>query len=177
MFKKIILISSLTISLFASSVILETNQGDIQLDLLDKEAPYATYNFKALVNSGYYNGVKFHRIIPGFMIQGGDPTATGRGGESIWKKPFPDEVKNRKESFNRIGVLAMANSGPNTNGSQFFITVKKTPWLTGKHTIFGYVHDQKSMNVVYSIVSQKRNSQNRPIEDQYIKKAYIKNNN
>jgi peptidylprolyl isomerase len=110
------------------------------------------------------------------MIQGGDPTGTGRGGESIWGKAFKDEFTT-KAQFNRVGVLAMANAGPNTNGSQFFITTVKTPFLNGRHTIFGYVKDEKSMQVVKKLENVKTSGSyggDRPLDEQKIIKAYIK---
>jgi peptidylprolyl isomerase len=116
----------------------ETTQGKFTVQLLPHAAPKTCENFLGLVKQGYYDETTFHRIIPGFMIQGGDPTGTGRGGQSIWKKPFEDEI-SPKLTFNEPGILAMANAGPGTNGSQFFITVNPTPWLNGKHTIFGIV--------------------------------------
>jgi len=122
----------LSLNLFASDnprVILETTQGNIELELYPDVAPLAVENFTTHVKNGYYNGIAFHRIINNFMIQGGDPTESGRGGESIWKKPFKDEFKGK--TFNKKGILAMANAGPSTNGSQFFITTAKTPWLNG----------------------------------------------
>ena len=93
----------------------------------------------ALAHAGYYDGTVFHRIIRDFMIQGGDPTATGRGGESIYGGKFEDEI-SRNLKHTGAGILSMANSGPNTNGSQFFVTLKSTPWLDGKHTIFGRIY-------------------------------------
>ena len=95
-------------------------------------------NFTTHIANGYYNGVEFHRIIPGFVIQGGDPTGTGAGGESIWGHPFRNEIDPNLR-YDRRGVVGMANRGPDTNGSQFFITLAPTPWLDGKHTIFGEV--------------------------------------
>ncbi len=120
------------------TVLLQTTQGDITLELYEDVAPLAVENFTTLVKNGYYNGLTFHRIIKNFMVQGGDPTGTGAGGESIWKKPFKDEFKSGVV-FNQSGILAMANAGPRTNGSQFFITTAPTPWLNGYHTIFGKV--------------------------------------
>ena len=114
-------------------VVLETTQGEITLELFPKIAPLAVENFITHVKNGYYDGIIFHRIIKGFMIQGGDPTGTGRGGESIWKKPFRDEFAPNV-TFNKKGILAMANAGRSTNGSQFFITVAPTQWLNGNHT-------------------------------------------
>ncbi|MCX5709010.1 MAG: peptidylprolyl isomerase, partial [Candidatus Omnitrophica bacterium] len=105
----------------AKNVILETNAGKIEIKLFPDVAPKACENFTKLVGKGYYNGIIFHRVIKDFMIQGGDPTGTGRGGESIWGKPFEDEFKS-DVTFDRPGILAMANAGPKTNGSQFFIT-------------------------------------------------------
>ncbi len=155
-------------------VILETTQGKIELILYPAIAPLAVENFTTHVKNGYYNGIAFHRIIKGFMIQGGDPTESGRGGSSIWKKPFKDEYKNK--TFNKAGILAMANAGPHTNGSQFFITTAKTPWLNGRHTIFGEA-TQSSMLVVKkldNIATQGRRAGDRPLVRQEIIKAYIK---
>src|SRR4051812_24519388 len=102
-------------------VVLETTQGNIELELMPDVAPKATENFTKLAEKGYYNGIVFHRVIKEFMVQGGDPTGTGSGGESIWGKEFEDEI-NIDVKFNKPGILAMANAGRNTNGSQFFIT-------------------------------------------------------
>ncbi|HXV19293.1 MAG TPA: peptidylprolyl isomerase, partial [Candidatus Omnitrophota bacterium] len=102
-------------------VVLETNQGNVEIQLLPQVAPKACENFTKLAEKGYYNGLIFHRVIREFMIQGGDPTGTGRGGESIWGKEFEDET-DPDVKFNKPGILAMANAGRNTNGSQFFIT-------------------------------------------------------
>lgn len=153
-------------------VILETNVGKIELKLYPEVAPLAVENFTTHVKNGYYNGLIFHRVIKGFMIQGGDPTGTGRGGESIWGKPFKDEFANNVV-FDKPFLLAMANHGPSTNGSQFFITTAPTGWLNGKHTIFGEV--VKGQEIVQKIenVSVSRGA-NRPLFDQVIKKAYIK---
>jgi len=131
-------------------VVLHTNKGDITLKLFPDVAPKAVENFTTHVKNGYYNGLIFHRVIKYFMIQGGDPTGTGRGGESIWGAPFEDEFAPNVV-FDRKGILAMANSGPRTNGSQFFITTVPTPHLNGRHTIFGQVADNKSMKVVHTI--------------------------
>ena len=119
-------------------VVLETTQGDIELQLYPDAAPKTCENFVGLVEKGYYDGIIFHRIIKDFMIQGGDPTGTGRGGESLWGGKFEDEVTPDLQ-FNRKGLLAMANSGPGTNGSQFFITHAPQSHLNGKHTVFGKV--------------------------------------
>jgi len=152
-------------------VILETTQGKITLELFPKVAPLAVENFTTHVKNGYYNGLVFHRIIKGFMIQGGDPTGTGSGGESIWKKPFDDEF-SPNVVFNRKGILAMANAGPATNGSQFFITVAPTQWLNGRHTIFGEVKSGYD-NVRKLEMVEVTPRGNRPLEDQKIIKAYL----
>ncbi|GAA6058986.1 hypothetical protein JCM10212_001696 [Sporobolomyces blumeae] len=116
-----------------------TNYGDLNLELHSDRAPRTCYNFLKLAHDGKYQNVKFHRSIPGFMLQGGDPTGTGRGGESIWGKPFEDEYNVRNAfKHDQRGTLSMANSGPNTNGSQFFLTYREQcPHLDGKHTVFG----------------------------------------
>ncbi|PHS38889.1 MAG: peptidylprolyl isomerase [Sulfurovum sp.] len=153
-------------------VVLETNVGKIEIQLFPKVAPLAVENFSTHVKNGYYNGLTFHRVIKGFMIQGGDPKGTGTGGKSIWGKPFKDEFANNVV-FDKPYLLAMANSGPKTNGSQFFITCAPVGWLNGKHTIFGEVI--KGQDVVRKIenVSVDRNS-NMPVFKQVIKKAYMK---
>ena len=176
--KKILLalLLILNLSLFAKEaphVVLETTQGNIELVLYPEVAPLAVENFTTHIKDGYYNGIAFHRIIRNFMIQGGDPTESGRGGESIWKKPFKDEFKNK--TFNKPGILAMANAGPGTNGSQFFITTAKTPWLNGHHTIFGEVVDKKSMQTLAKLNDVATSGRgDRPLERQEIIKAYIK---
>lgn len=152
-------------------VVLETTQGKITLELFPKVAPLAVENFITHVKNGYYDGLVFHRIIKGFMIQGGDPTGTGRGGESIWNKPFKDEFAPNVV-FNRKGILAMANAGPSTNGSQFFITVAPTQWLNGRHTIFGEVKSGYD-NVRKLEMAEVTPRANRPLEDQKIIKAYL----
>jgi peptidylprolyl isomerase len=153
------------------NVVLETNQGIIEIQLMPEVAPKACENFTKLVEKGYYNGLIFHRVIKGFMLQGGDPTGTGRGGESIWGKPFSDEFSPKVE-FDSSGILAMANAGPNTNGSQFFITTAATPWLNMHHTIFGKV--VSGYDVVQKIENCATDSSDRPIKEQKIIKAYIK---
>ena len=127
---------------------IKTSKGDIVVELRADIAPKAVENFVTHAKNGYYDGTIFHRVIKNFMIQGGDPTGTGRGGESIWGKPFEDEF-SPKALFDKSGILAMANAGANTNGSQFFITTVPTYWLNGRHTIFGYV--KKGMDVVKKI--------------------------
>jgi peptidylprolyl isomerase len=154
--------------------VLETTQGTIEIELHPEIAPLAVENFTTHIKNGYYNGIIFHRIIKNFMIQGGDPTGTGRGGESIWHKPFNDEFKPNV-TFEKAGILAMANAGPGTNGSQFFITTAPTPWLNGRHTIFGYV--VKGMDVVdklNNVATTGRSGGDSPLEKQVILKAYMK---
>ena len=156
------------------NVILQTTQGNIELELFPEVAPLAVENFVTHVKNGYYNGIAFHRIIKNFMIQGGDPTESGRGGKSIWGKPFKDEFKNK--TFDKAGVLAMANSGPFTNGSQFFITTAKTPWLNGHHTIFGQATKSSFSTIakLNAVSTLGRSGGDRPQERQEIIKAYIK---
>ena len=127
--------------------IIKTNKGEINLNLFSDVAPVTVLNFITLAKTGNYNGLKFHRVIEDFMIQGGDPTGTGAGGPGY---QFGDEFKEGVV-FNKKGLLAMANAGPNTNGSQFFITHAPTEWLNYKHTIFGEVVSQKDQDVVDSI--------------------------
>jgi len=156
----------------SSIVVFETNAGKIELKLYPKVAPLAVENFTTHVKNGYYNGLVFHRVIKGFMIQGGDPTGTGSGGESIWKKDFKDEFAPNVV-FDKPFLLAMANRGPTTNGSQFFITLAPTGWLNGKHTIFGEVINGKEVVQKIENVSVSRGA-NKPLFEQVIKKAYIK---
>ncbi|WP_345979282.1 peptidylprolyl isomerase [Sulfurimonas sp. HSL3-2] len=175
--KKIIILLLLSISyLFAANpiVVLETTQGKIELELYPDVAPKAVENFVTHVKNGYYDHVAFHRIIRNFMVQGGDPTETGRGGESIWKKPFADEFKPGY-AFDDAGVLAMANAGENTNGSQFFITTTRTGWLNGHHTIFGHVvGSMDALMKLNEVPTSGRYGGDRPLERQEIIKAYIK---
>ncbi len=152
-------------------VILETNQGNIEIQLMPEAAPKTCENFTKLIEKGYYDGIIFHRVIKNFMVQGGDPTGTGRGGESIWGKPFGDEV-TKEVTFDKKGILAMANAGPNTNGSQFFITTAPTPWLNMRHTIFGEVIS--GYDVVEKIENTKTGAMDKPVEEQKIIKAYLK---
>jgi len=128
--------------------IVKTNMGTIEIELFADKTPKTVENFIGLANKGYYNGVIFHRVIEKFMIQGGDPTGTGRGGESIYGAKFNDEFVSSLK-HDSTGILSMANAGPNTNGSQFFITLAPTPWLDGKHTVFGKVIN--GMDVVNAI--------------------------
>jgi len=149
---------------------LHTNMGDIVLELRPDWAPKASENFLTHVKEGYYDGVPFHRVIKGFMIQGGDPTGTGRGGDSIWHKPFKNEYA-KNVVFDRPGILAMANAGPDTNRSQFFITVAPAPWLNGGYTIFGTV--KEGMETVYRISRTATDRGNRPLRPIKILKATV----
>lgn len=151
--------------------IFETSMGTIELELFAKDAPKTVENFAGLIEKGFYNGVIFHRVIANFMIQGGDPTGTGRGGQSIWGTTFADEFKPNLV-HDAPGILSMANRGPNTNTSQFFITLVPTPWLNGKHTVFGKVI--LGMDVVNNIGKVQTDGQmGRPLVDVVIKKATI----
>ncbi len=152
-------------------VILETNQGDIELELYPEIAPKTVKNFIELSKKGYYDGTIFHRVIKRFMIQGGDPTGTGRGGESIYGDVFENEHKPNVV-FDKPGILAMANRGKNTNGSQFFITTVVTPHLNGGYTIFGKVIN--GFDVVKKIENIKVDKRDRPIKEQKIIKVYLK---
>lgn len=151
--------------------IMKTNMGDIEIQLFSYDAPLAVENFVKHSKAEYYKDIIFHRVIAGFMIQGGDPTGTGSGGESIWGKPFKDEF-TPKLKFDEAGILAMANAGPSTNGSQFFITLAPTPWLNNHHTIFGKVIE--GMDVVISIGRTKiEKPSNKPYSDIIIESITI----
>ena len=177
--------------------VIETTMGTITAQLFPKYAPKTVENFVKLAEKNYYDNVIFHRIIPDFMIQGGDPTGTGRGGESIYGHPFEDEFS--EELFNFTGALSMANAGPNTNGSQFFIVTNEhvqenmieqmkavgypqeiidyyekhggTPWLDFHHTVFGQV--LSGMDVVEKISKVKRDAMDKPEKDVIIKTIKI----
>ncbi len=163
--------------------IFDTSEGEIVCRLFDKDAPQTVANFTDLAEGKrewthpvtrdrskerLYDGSIFHRVIPKFMIQGGDPAGTGFGGPGY---QFADETRGSSHSFDRPGKLAMANSGPNTNGSQFFITVAATSWLTGKHTIFGEVVEGQA--VVDKISNVARNAQDKPQKDVVVKSLKI----
>ncbi len=147
---------------------IQTNQGTISVELNAEDAPITVNNFAFLARQGFYDGVVFHRVIPDFMIQGGDPTGTGTSGPGY---RFRDEIVPSL-IFDSAGILAMANSGPNTNGSQFFITVAPTPHLTGGHTIFGRVITGQEVANAISLARADRN--NRPIEEVVIQHIEIK---
>ena len=179
-------------------VTVHTNLGDFTLELFPEVAPKTVENFVTHAKNGYYNGVIFHRVIEDFMIQGGDPTGTGMGGESIYGRTFEDEFS--REAFNLYGTLSMANAGPNTNGSQFFIVTAKqvpaqmlkqlkdggwpeeiveeyakvggTPWLDHRNTVFGRVVE--GLDVVLKIEGVERNAQDRPLEDVVIESMDVK---
>ena len=153
------------------NVVLETTQGAIELELYPSKAPLAVANFVGHIEDGYYDGLTFHRVIESFMIQGGDPEGTGTGGDSIWGKPFPDEY-DQSLRFDEAGMLAMANSGPMTNGSQFFITTGSPVWLNERHTIFGKVVE--GYENVQKIENVETGDQDKPVEPQRIEKAYVK---
>ncbi len=153
------------------TVVLETNRGNIEIKLFSDIAPKAVENFTGLVKKGFYDGLIFHRVIKDFMVQGGDPSGTGSGGASIWGGPFEDEV-TPSVTFDRRGLLAMANAGPNTNGSQFFIATVPTPWLNMRHTIFGEV--TSGYEAVAAIEQSEVGPGDRPVEEQKIIKAYMK---
>ena len=138
---------------------METSMGTIKIKLYSKEAPITTGNFKKLINEGFYNGIIFHRVIDGFMLQGGDPTGTGTGGSKVTiQDEFAPGLKHTKK-----GMLSMANRGPNTGTSQFFITLAPTPWLDGKHAIFGEVIG--GMDVVEKIGKTKTGPNDKPVTD------------
>jgi peptidyl-prolyl cis-trans isomerase A (cyclophilin A) len=147
---------------------LTTNHGDIMIELDYDKAPISSANFEQYVRDGHYDGTLFHRVINGFMIQGGDPLGIGTGGPGY---RFEDECPPDGPTFNQVGRLAMANAGPGTNGSQFFVTVGETPHLNGRHTIFGQVTD--GYDVVESIARVKTGAQDRPIDDVVIERIDI----
>ena len=145
---------------------LQTNHGAIELELFPDDAPTTVDNFLKLARDGFYDGVVFHRVIPDFMIQGGDPTGTGSGGPGY---SFEDEINEHKVAR---GALAMANAGPNTNGSQFFIvTAEACPWLDGKHTVFGRVAG--GMEVVDAISAVPTDARDRPRDDVVIERVSV----
>lgn len=151
--------------------VIKTNHGDIKLRFFPEVAPKAVENFKTHAKDGYYDGVTFHRVMNDFMIQGGDPDGSGRGGESIWGKAFEDEFHPDYENIR--GALSMANAGPNTNGSQFFIVQLEdgTPWLNGKHTVFGQVLE--GMDVVDKIAAVKVDGASKPLDPVVMEKVEI----
>ncbi|PSC71972.1 peptidyl-prolyl cis-trans isomerase-like 1 [Micractinium conductrix] len=152
----------------APRVEIKTSMGTFQVELYQKHAPRTCKNFLELARRGYYDGTVLHRIIRSFMIQGGDPTGTGRGGTSIYGGKFEDEI-TRELKHTGAGVLSMANSGPNTNGSQFFVATAPTPWLDGKHTIFGRVCS--GMDVIKRLDNVQTDKGDRPLSEVKILRA------
>src|SRR5947199_5767184 len=149
-----------------SAATLHTNHGAIELELFDDDAPKTVENFRKLAEDGFYDGVIFHRVIPDFMIQGGDPTGTGMGGPGY---TFEDEINEHKVER---GALAMANAGPNTNGSQFFIvTAEATPWLDGTHPVFGRI--TSGMDIVDEISAVARDSRDKPLDEVRIESVRV----
>ena len=149
-----------------SAATLHTNHGVVEVELFDEDAPKTVENFRKLAADGFYDGVTFHRVIPDFMIQGGDPTGTGMGGPGY---TFEDEINEHKVER---GALAMANAGPGTNGSQFFVvTAEATPWLDGKHTVFGRVNS--GMDVVDTISAVETDATDKPREPVVIERVEL----
>lgn len=148
--------------------VFDTNYGIIKLELYSKEMPITTGNFESLVKKGFYNGVIFHRIIEGFMIQGGDPTGTGMGGPGYEIK---DEFTKTNLDRNDRGTISMANAGPNTGGSQFFINLANNNYLDGRHPVFGKV--VSGMDVVDKIAKVQTNQNDKPLKDVRIEKAFM----
>ena len=149
-----------------STAVLHTNHGAIEVEQFDGDAPTTVDNFRKLASDGFYDGVIFHRVIPDFMIQGGDPTGTGTGGPGY---TFEDEINDHKIVR---GALAMANAGPNTNGSQFFVvTTGEAPWLDGKHTVFGRV--TSGMDAVDAIEQLPRDANDKPREPAVIERVQL----
>ena len=149
-----------------SKATMHTNHGAIQLELFDEDAPKTVENFRKLSADGFYDGLIFHRVIKDFMLQGGCPEGTGTGGPGY---TFEDEINDHKVVR---GALAMANAGPNTNGSQFFIvTTREAPWLDGKHTVFGEV--TSGMDVVDEIEASETDSRDKPLEDARIERVEL----
>lgn len=144
--------------------------GELSIELYWKHCPNTCRNFAELARRGYYNNTIFHRIIPDFMIQGGDPTGTGRGGASIYGPEFADEI-HPDLKHSGAGILSMANSGPNSNGSQFFITLAPTQWLDGKHTIFGRINSGMKTVQRIGMVGTDRND--KPLDDVRIVKSSV----
>ena len=154
-----------------AKVILFTSHGELEVELWGREAPLAVKNFLQHCLNGYYNDTIFHRMIPGFMVQGGDPTGTGTGGQSIYGQHFKDEFHQRLK-FTRRGMVAMANWGPNTNGSQFFITFGECEHLNKKHTIFGRVIGDTIYNLM-ALQSIDTENEDRPTDPPRIRRVKI----
>jgi cyclophilin family peptidyl-prolyl cis-trans isomerase len=150
--------------------VIDTNMGRIAVALFPDKTPKTVENFVTLAGEGYYDGVTFHRVIGNFMIQGGDPTGTGRGGKSAWGGMFEDEF-NKDLRHNKPGVVSMANAGPGTNTSQFFITLVPTPWLDDHHTVFGEVIE--GIDVVEKIGKVRTGANDKPVDDVVMEKVTI----
>ena len=150
-----------------TNIRIETTLGDIEAELFSKDVPNTVDNFVKLAKKGYYDGIIFHRVIPNFMVQTGDPTGTGRGGPGY---AFNDEF-SPKLKHDKPGVFSMANAGPNSNGSQFFITAAATTWLDGKHSVFGKV--TKGMDVVLAIAGTPRDGMDKPLKPVAMKKVTV----
>ncbi|PCI24903.1 peptidylprolyl isomerase [Candidatus Peregrinibacteria bacterium] len=147
-------------------IVIETSEGTVSARLFPDHAPKAVENFLGLMKLKYYNGTIFHRVIFNFMIQAGDPTATGKGGESIWKTHFNDEFHPELKHIR--GAMAMANHGPNTNGSQFFVVeAPETPWLDKKHTVFGQIFE--GLDIIDLIANADVDENDRPLKDIVLK--------
>ncbi|KAI0886251.1 cyclophilin-like domain-containing protein [Annulohypoxylon maeteangense] len=153
-----------------TNIALETSMGTITVELYSTHAPRTCTNFRTLVSRGYYNNVIFHRIIPNFMAQTGDPSGTGRGGTSIYGEKFADEIAPDLRHTG-AGILSMANGGKDTNGSQFFMTLAPTPWLDGKHTIFGRV--KSGLSVLKRMGMVKTDEDDRPLDEVKIIQARV----
>lgn len=147
----------------------DTTMGTFVVELYHRHTPRTSYNMAALADAGYYNGTIFHRIIKDFMIQGGDPTGTGRGGESVYGGKFEDEITRNLKHVG-AGVVSMANSGANTNGSQFFVTLKPCPFLDGKHTIFGRIHS--GMGVIQRMGLVATDGEDQPKSEVKVHRAF-----
>ncbi|CAM9228429.1 unnamed protein product, partial [Lampetra fluviatilis] len=152
-------------------ILLKTSAGDLEVELWSKEAPLACRNFTQLCLEGYYNGSPFHRVVPGFVVQGGDPTGTGDGGDSVYGQPFRDEYHQRLR-FTRRGLVAMATSRPGDNGSQFFITLDRADELNGKHSIFGKVVGDTLYNVL-RLAEVEIGPNDRPIRPHVIRSTEV----
>jgi len=150
-----------------NTAVFDTSMGTFRIELFINEAPLTTANFMKLVNQGFYNGLKFHRVIAGFMIQGGDPNGDGTGGPGYMiKDEFHEDLTHGSE-----GILSMANAGPNTGGSRFFITLAPASWLDGKHSVFGKVTD--GIEVVRAIGNVETSAMDRPVKDITVNKVTI----
>jgi cyclophilin family peptidyl-prolyl cis-trans isomerase len=155
------------------TAVIQTNKGTIRVEMLEADAPKTTENFITLAQRGYYDGIIFHRVIKGFMIQGGDPTGTGMGGQSAWGGRFNDEIDRSSEVYRtgyKAGTMAMANAGPNTNGSQFFIMHVDYP-LPPSYTIFGRVTE--GQEVVNAIATSATDGNDRPMQEVKMEKVTI----